>query len=456
MQKQTPFSIHRGEKASKRWLLLTATLFLMLACTLGQASPTPHTGNQAQIQTAVAQTVNAQQASHASASISTPSPTRAASTQTPAPTQTPSWTPTVAHQVSPAAVPRADTWLYDTISGKNPPQHGVYFPPNGDVYRYNLYERPFNAQTQDTYFPELDIRQADIGHDETWVYVSLNLYGLPSDPANWDTTAYGVELDLNINGRGDWLIWAEGPFQESWSTDGVHVYHDTDNDIGEVRACRDDPPQDGTSYDELVFNSGQGDDPDVAWVRLLPSGGKNGAPRVDLAFKYDLIQRDEAFMWWVWADRGVNRPLWMDYHDHFTFEEAGEPFPQGKRFPIKAIAEVDNTCHWVFGFEPTGNEPCACAFATPTPQLSGASGHFYKSSHGVSGIGVQVLQGSCSGPVVASTSSGSGGGYNFTLPPGTYCIKPHSTLSWNPSAYHITLRPGEFKSGLDFRLSSSP
>jgi hypothetical protein len=41
-------------------------------------------------------------------------------------------------------------------------------------------------------------------------------------------------------------------------------------------------------------------------------------------------------------------------------------------YPIKALAEVDNTCRWAVGFTPTGSEPGICPVpATPTPIVPG-------------------------------------------------------------------------------------
>ncbi len=403
------------------------------------------------------------------AATRTPAPTL------PPPTWTPTWTwtpsPTVVHRLTPGAPSSVKAWISDAVSGRTARQGQPNQPPGGDEYRWNLYERPFIAHTQDTYFPELDIVRASLSTDGVWLYATLALYGPPWDAA-LPSPAYGLELDLDIDGRGEWLVWAQGPFESTWSTEGVRVYFDADGDVGEVRACREDPPQDGTSYDTLVFDSGHGEDPDAAWARLLP-GPK---PELQLALKYDLIERDPDFMWWVWADRGVNRPAWMDYHDHYTLEEAGEPYPGRKNYPIKAIAEVDNTCHWVFGFVPDGHEPCICAgeYATPTPSRTPTSevtptpqnrpgqlsGHLFKDrngngtydpNEGVGGVTVEARRNSCSGALIATTVSGRDGGYAFRLGPGTYCLRPQTAVAWIPPSRTVTLRSGQSIGGLDFR-----
>ncbi len=410
---------------------------------------------------------------------STAAPTRAASpTATAAPltataSATPSPSPTVTHTMYPGEPVYAQR-LWDATCGQIDLTRPPIVPPSGDDYFVNLYERPFNAETQDQYFPELDIRRADIGTDGTWVYVSLQLYSLPDAGQPQDVT-YGVELDLDIDGRGEWLILAQAPLSSDWQVSGVQVYYDSDEDVGEARACRADPPQDGTSYDTLVFDAGQGQDPDAAWARWV----LRSRPEVQLAIKYDLIQRDPAFMWWVWADRGVRQAGWMDYHDHFQPDEAGSPFPANRYFPARQVALVDNTCHWVFGFEPTGNEPCICEgdFPTPTPTSTPTPeqttppprntrlvGRFFKDRDGdgaydpneaVSGIQVVVWRGGCGspGPVVDSAVSGSDGAYTLEVPPGQWCIVPERNNFWTPSYYSVETQGQAQMGPFDFQYT---
>jgi hypothetical protein len=71
-------------------------------------------------------------------------------------------------------------------------------------------------------------------------------------------------------------------------------------------------------------------------------------------------------MWGAWAERMVKNPGWLDYNDHFTFDEAGSPLPGlTKYYPMKALAELDNTCRWTVGFQGTGLEPGIC-YIPPT------------------------------------------------------------------------------------------
>ena len=45
----------------------------------------------------------------------------------------------------------------------------------GDVFVHGLYERPFNADPMDKYFPYLDIVDTQGYKDDTWGYASITL-----------------------------------------------------------------------------------------------------------------------------------------------------------------------------------------------------------------------------------------------------------------------------------------
>src|SRR3990172_7686585 len=78
-------------------------------------------------------------------------------------------TATIFHLVTPGAGAGVESSIYDPISGDTAQQGQPNQPPGGDIYLYNLYERPFNANTQDAFFPDLDIRRAEIGLSQPWM-----------------------------------------------------------------------------------------------------------------------------------------------------------------------------------------------------------------------------------------------------------------------------------------------
>lgn len=234
--------------------------------------------------------------------------------------------------------------------------------PAGDVYNDLTFERPFTKDME--YLPFLDIVKAGIYRaDPIWIYVTIYLvkgpdFGKDSQPA------YGVEIDNNIDGRGDFLIWATMPQGKTWTTSGVQVWEDIDRDVGATRPIKSDAPTSGNGYDSLLFDQGQGDDPDLAYVRISP----DHPTRIDFAFKNSLLGTDQGFLWNPWADAGVKKPEWFDYNDHWTYEEAGSPV-KGFEFyyPIKELWGIDNTCRAASGFASTGNEPGICQVYIPPP-----------------------------------------------------------------------------------------
>ncbi len=193
----------------------------------------------------------------------------------------------------------------------------------GDVFVEGLYERPFNANTMDKYFPYVDIVNTQGFKDNTWGFATITLAG---DDSNGHLPAqYAVELDLNKDGRGDWLIRAADPASTSWTTQGV-------------QACQ-----------------GKGSLTDGAWVRIAPNDPKS----VQIAFKLSMLGNPKSYAMGSWAGTNID-PSTFDVNDHMTHIQAGSPNPGDGVYPIKALAEIDNTCRLAIGFVPTGREPGLC------------------------------------------------------------------------------------------------
>jgi len=364
-----------------------------------------------------------------------PEPTAENTPETPADTLAP--TETLAHVSYPT---QGGSTVYMTD-----PSTKTYGPEGrsvADAFVNNIMERPLTAQDMD-YKPYLDIIRADLSITSPFVYVTIRLEGsAPQDsPAN-----YGFEIDADKDGRGDWLIYGQVPDGTEWTTVGVRVYEDTNNDVGGPTPIFDDgalPNLDG--YETMLFNQGyETTDPDMAWIRRDP----NNDNRVQLAVKYNAIGSADQFLWGAWSDEGPVEPGWFDYNDHFTEVEAGSPLSNNPNYPLDQLPLVDNTCRWVYGFTPTGNEPGICVIPeptptptlTPTPPLYNISGivfydnNFDGSYDGgegpLSGMTVTLGNGACNSSGLASVATSSTGAYSFTnLPAGTYCVTVEINLT---------------------------
>jgi hypothetical protein len=224
----------------------------------------------------------------------------------------------------------------------------------GDVFVQGLYERPFNANTMDTYFPYLDIVDTQGFLDDTWGYATITMANTDSNGAL--AGQYAVELDLDKNGHGQWLIRVSQPSSTDWSTKGVQAWKDPDGDVGgTVPLTPDEGAPGGDGYETLVFDQGQGDLQDAAWARVDPNDPKT----VDLAFKLSMIGNPDSYAMGSWAGSDVNPEL-FDHNDHMTHVQAGSPNPGYEVYPLKQLAEIDNTCRLAIGFAPTGKEPGLC------------------------------------------------------------------------------------------------
>ncbi len=272
------------------------------------------------------------------------------------PAQIPSTaTVVVTHVVTPLA-PRGGKLVYDVDSSGTAPDKRA---PYGDSYDNNLLERPF---TQDMkYVPDLDITNFTVAKDNDWWYVSIKLVG--TDPNTALGIDYGVILDTDRDGFGDYLIWAHPPYTNQWDTAPVQIYQDKNHNTGGVSATRSDAPLNADGYETLIFDGSLGGtDPDMAWVRI------NADTNATIQFAFKRSWSGSVFMLGTMADAGLKDPKKLDYVDRFSIEQAGSPIKDNQNYPLKALYLVDNTCRDAFGFEPTHFEPQGCPVPpTPTP-----------------------------------------------------------------------------------------
>jgi hypothetical protein len=322
---------------SRSLLLMAMVLFVIQACSL----PTAQT-------TEVSPTVAAVTSPPEAATIEIP-----ITGETAQPTESP-----IRHQVIPLSLPadrinHAGDYDSSVLASKK-------LVTDGDRFTFGRFERPFNANTMDTYFPYLDIVDTFVLQDETWIYGTLVIKG----PDSGDSFAgkYAIELDLDRDGKGDWLITASNPASTDWTVDGVQVYQDANNDVGDISAMYTDEKAAGDGFEMLVFDQGVGDDPDAAWVRISP----NASNTIEFAVKRSVLSNPESYLINMWAGTSLLDPALFDLNDRFTHEQAGAADPGFEiYYPIKAVSELDSSCRMAVGFQPSGEEPGLCEVFIP-------------------------------------------------------------------------------------------
>ena len=269
----------------------------------------------------------------------------------------------VNHLLIPSTGVDAGAVIYDVESVDTSPEKRA---PYGDSYDINLLERPFLQDM--TYVPDLDISTFNIKQTDDWYYVSIDIVG--ADPNNSLGIRYGVELDLDKDGFGDFLVLANPPYSKEWSSTGVQVFADENHDTAGDSPKKSDAPFTSDGYETLLFDGTQsfGDDLDLAWARF------DGEHTIQISFKRSWA--GESFMFGVLSDAGLVDVTQMDYTDRFTSAEAGSPVRSNKYYPLQSLYAVDTTCRSTMGFVSTGYEPRVCpAIILPVAGGSGSGGN---------------------------------------------------------------------------------
>lgn len=274
----------------------------------------------------------------------------------------PTETPSVTHTIIPVSLPvehsnHAGDYDSSTTADKKE-------APGGDRFTFGMFERPFNANTMDVYFPNLDIIDLTVYKDDIWSYASIILKG--PDANGQMQGKYALEIDIDGAGRGDFLLIASNPSSTDWSTQGVQVWADANHDVGGVAGgVADEHPQPGDGFETLIFDSDKGNDPDSAWVRISPENPNT----VELAVKNSILGNVTKFMVRAWAGSGALDPSKFDINDQMTHEQAGASVSGfAVYYPIKGLSEIDNTCRVPVGFVAKGNEPGLCPVFIPELQ----------------------------------------------------------------------------------------
>jgi hypothetical protein len=222
--------------------------------------------------------------------------------------------------------------------------------PGGDEYSEGRFERPFDREMN--YLPGLDIVRAELVRpSDGWVYFTIILEDVPAPPP----ALYGIELDINIDGRGDLLIQVPAPLTEAWSESGVKVWWDSDGDVGGQVVNRSDPKgYKGSGFESLKIDADSGKNRGQVWSRLKTK-------ELQIALTEEWIGgRQGKFTWQPIADGNPFSPSQYDLNDYYLLKKAGTPILGEAYYPIKEVFALDNTCRGLSGLTPSGSEQGVC------------------------------------------------------------------------------------------------
>ena len=263
--------------------------------------------------------------------------------------------PEVVHSMIPNAGPNAVANAHDNEESTSFESKSV---SNGDIFDLNRFERPFTAGDM-TYLPYVDIADISMSEDPTFYYIQIKLAGVDAETGGIKGM-YGVDFDLNTDGKAEVLLLAEAPAGAQWSTDGVSLYVDEDDNVG-GQSIKPDEVYAGNGFEKMIFDSASGDDPDTAWVHYV----NTSAPIVEFALKKSVLESVPQFMWSAMASSTTIDPARLYYNDSFSLARAGSPQKGDQYYPLNELAGFDNTCRLPAGFVATGAEPLGCVVGGP-------------------------------------------------------------------------------------------
>jgi len=228
---------------------------------------------------------------------------------------------------------------------------------SGDYFTAGEYERPFNANTMDVYYPNIDIVDTTVYQDDIWIFGVIQVKELKNTDGQ-----YALELDIDVDGYGDYLIRVSNPSSEDWSNAGSQIFEDANNDVGNKKAVISDKDASGDGFETLVFDADGGIGSDAARARISPDEPNT----IEIAVLREAVGNPERYLINMWAGSAILDPSLFDINDHYTHEQAGAANTDYEvYYPIKQVAEIDNTCRMAVGFAPNGSEPGLCQQPKP-------------------------------------------------------------------------------------------
>jgi len=264
------------------------------------------------------------------------------------------------HVLIPGEYTGKEQTIHDQVSENYASQKRAY---GGDEFYDGRFERPFDREMG--YLGNLDIvKSTMVRTDPEFIYVTIQV-AWPVNSAINNSPYYGLELDLNRDGRNLFMIRGLGPLSEEWTTDGVDVWKSTSAEQPLTIASDGGIPVTGAlGFDVNLLHSGRGTDNDLAWIRLKPGSDDT----VEIAFKNSIVGGEQGkFIWRPFTDGAPFSEREYDLQVSYTLEQAGSPYKGEVNYPLKEVYAVDNTCRVASGYDATGYEPGLCPLP-PAPE----------------------------------------------------------------------------------------
>jgi hypothetical protein len=280
------------------------------------------------------------------------------------PTTLPKVIPTTVQDVPTEPTPPPHVLIPGEFTGKEQVIHDQDTEPyasenkaaGGDEFKQGRFERPFDKKM--VYLGNLDIvKSTMIRTDPEFIFVTIQV-AKPVASAINNAAFYGLELDLNRDGRSLFMIRGLGPLSEDWTTEGVDVWKSSAAEQPLTMASEGGIPVTGAlGFDVNLLRAGRGTDSDLAWIRLKPGT----EDIVEIAFKNTIVGGEKGkFIWRPFTDGAPFSEREYDLQVSYTLEQAGSPYKGEINYPLKDVFAVDNTCRVASGYTASGYEPGIC------------------------------------------------------------------------------------------------
>ena len=232
------------------------------------------------------------------------------------------------HVLYPGEISGKEQTIHDQVTENYAAQKRAY---GGDEYYDGRFERPFDQKMG--YLGHLDIvKSTMVRTDPNFVVVALEVVKPVASAIN-NPVYYGLELDLNLDGRSLFMIRGLGPLSEEWSTEGVDVWKSSSAEQRVSVASEGVIPVTGAlGFDVSLLKSGRGKDTDLAWMRMRP--GMDNV--VEIAFKNSIVGGEKGkFIWRPFTDGAPYSEREYDLQVNYTLEQAGSPYKGEPYYPLK-------------------------------------------------------------------------------------------------------------------------